>query len=106
MPQQHRVVLDFARPKRHDAAATFELIMGDDSMIGKGIAAGDRLRFRRSADCDDGDVAAVHTPDGLFVKVVVHLPAGGLRLEGAHPRCRVREYEDGAAVVLGVLADD
>lgn len=94
-------VLPFISPTQ-ELEQVFQIEISDDSLIDSGIRSGDAVWFRRTARFRDGDIVAVQTPDGLFVKFI-YTATGCVRLEGAHPNCQTRNYHSRDVDVLGVL---
>lgn len=83
-------------------ALTFEWRVSDDSLRDIGIRKGDAVRFAVSEHGRDGDIVAVLTHAGRFVKIVYAEGAGLVRLEGAHPRCPPRRFTRDEVSILGV----
>lgn len=94
-------VLQFRKPAER-AALTFEWRMADDSLCDIGIRKGDAVRFSVAERGRDGDIVAVLTHDGRFVKIVYAERGNVVRLEGAHPRCPVRRFVREDVSILGV----
>lgn len=81
---------------------TFEWRTSDESLKGLNIHRYETVRFYVCEQAHDGQLAAVLTPAGRFIKLVFTEPGGRIRLEGAHPRCLVRRYLREEVQVLGV----
>lgn len=94
-------VLQFRRPAER-CALTFEWRVADDSLRDIGILRGDAVRFEVSERGRDGDLVAVLTHVGRFVKIIYAEGAGLVRLEGAHPRCPPRRFLREDVSILGV----
>ena len=50
-----------------DISADYSFIMDDDSMSGDGISAGDIVYFAACDHVDNGQIAAVQTPDSVEI---------------------------------------
>ena len=83
-------------------STTFQLRMVDASMLEAGIGRGDIVSFQRSQTFSSGDLVAVHTPDGIFIKFIYPMTGDKLKLEAASPRYAPRFYQRGDVVILGI----
>lgn len=82
--------------------AMFSWRMPDDSLKDVGVLAGDAVTFRRAVNWNDGDLVAVETPNGKFVKFIHRHGDNKVRLLGAHEKCRERVYFTNEIKILGL----
>jgi hypothetical protein len=79
----------------------YNAIEADKSLVQENISPGDLIYLLSTADVSDGDLAAVKTPDGIYVRIVKWVarePSGKLEihLEAANPEISemIYEYDD------------
>jgi hypothetical protein len=78
----------------------YNVVVADKSLVDAGISPGDDIYILSTADIENNELAAVRTPDGIFVRFVHwHAdPAGKLqvRLDAANAQVApmIYEYDD------------